>query len=106
MPTHHPHSRHRSFEYLDAHLTDFGWRQARALGRHIRALGGAFRADAIIVSPLTRTLETAAGVFGGECWQQGDPQPPLMLEQVGTGDWRGGWLRVGACRGVAQLLLG
>lgn len=58
-------------------------RQARALGKHIRALGPAFRADAIIVSPLTRTLETAAGVFGAGPWQSGDPQPPLMREQVG-----------------------
>ncbi|PRW45389.1 phosphoglycerate mutase 1 isoform X2 [Chlorella sorokiniana] len=73
---------YKSFEYLDAHLTDFGWRQARALGKHIRALGPAFRADAVIVSPLTRTLETAAGVFGAGPWQSGDPQPPFMLEQT------------------------
>ncbi|KAI7841457.1 hypothetical protein COHA_004852 [Chlorella ohadii] len=79
---HANHENYKSFDYLDAHLTDFGWRQARALGKHIRALGPAFRADAIIVSPLTRTLETAAGVFGQGAWQSGDPQPPLMLEQT------------------------
>lgn len=65
------------------HLLPPSAQQARALGKHIRALGPAFRAEAVIVSPLTRTLETAAGVFGAGPWQSGDPQPPLMREQVG-----------------------
>jgi hypothetical protein len=39
----------------------------------------------VIVSPLTRTLETAAGVFGAGAWQEGEQQPPLMLEQVEGG---------------------
>lgn len=67
------------------HLLPPSAQQARALGKHIRTLGPAFRADAVIVSPLTRTLETAAGVFGAGPWQSGDPQPPLMREQVGRG---------------------
>lgn len=50
--------------WLDAHLTTVGWQQAAALRRHIQGLPG-FRADLVVVSPLTRTLETAAGVFGG-----------------------------------------
>lgn len=62
----------RSFEFLDAHLTDFGWRQAAALGRHIRGLGAEFRADAVVVSPLTRTLET---VGGPRCWWARRLQP-------------------------------
>ena len=71
-----------SCEWLDAHLTPTGWQQAWALNSHIRALGTAFCADLVVVSPLVRTLETAAGVFGAGRWQADEPQPPLMLVQV------------------------
>jgi phosphohistidine phosphatase SixA len=57
--------------------------QAWALNWHIKQLGSRFRVDAVVVSPLTRTLETAAGVFGSGPWREGsNSQPPLMLEQV------------------------
>lgn len=59
--------------------------QALALGQHIRSLGPTFRADAVVISPLTRALETAAGAFGVGPWQRSDPQPPFMVEQVGLG---------------------
>lgn len=70
---------------MDAHLTPYGWAQARKLNSHIKQLGSRFRADAIIVSPLMRTLETAAGVFGSGLWQEDDLPPPLMLRQVCRG---------------------
>ncbi|KAL4853906.1 Phosphoglycerate mutase-like protein [Chlorella vulgaris] len=57
--------------------------QAWALNWHIKQLGSRFRVDAVVVSPLTRTLETAAGVFGSGPWREGSSsQPPLMLEQT------------------------
>lgn len=49
--------------YADAHLTPKGWAQSLALRDHIRTTGSI--PDAVVVSPLTRTLETAAGAFGG-----------------------------------------
>lgn len=56
--------------------------QALVLNKHIQGLGSSFRVDAVVVSPLTRTLETAAGVFGRGRWPEGDTQPPLMVAQV------------------------
>jgi hypothetical protein len=56
--------------------------QALALNKHIQGLGSGFQVDAVVVSPLTRTLETAAGVFGRGRWQEGDAQLPLMVAQV------------------------
>lgn len=51
---------------LDAHLTPTGWKQAAALKAHIQKLEPQLGIQVVIVSPLTRTLETAVGVFGGE----------------------------------------
>ncbi|KAI3425092.1 hypothetical protein D9Q98_008470 [Chlorella vulgaris] len=80
---HADYSQYKSFDYIDSHLTDFGWHQAWALNWHIKQLGSRFRVDAVVVSPLTRTLETAAGVFGSGPWREGsNSQPPLMLEQT------------------------
>ena len=66
-----------SYDYFDAHLTEHGWRQAHALRDHIAALPEPLRVDAVIVSPLSRALETAAGAFGGGAWRA-DDGPPLM----------------------------
>lgn len=76
------HDQYKSWEFEDAHLTAEGWAQALALGQHIRSLGPTFRADAVVISPLTRALETAAGAFGVGPWQRSDPQPPFMVEQT------------------------
>ncbi|CAL8471428.1 g10970 [Coccomyxa elongata] len=65
---------------LDAHLTPFGWHQAAALQQHIKALQPPLDIEVVIVSPLMRTLETAAGVFGGGS----ETAQPLMLRQTGT----------------------
>ena len=45
----------------DAHLTAVGWQQARELNSHLRSSG--IKVDLVIVSPLNRTLETAAAVL-------------------------------------------
>ncbi len=52
-----------STDYFDAHLTEEGWRQAHALRAHIKALPEPLGVDVVIVSPLTRALETAVGVW-------------------------------------------
>ncbi|KAK9839328.1 hypothetical protein WJX81_008390 [Elliptochloris bilobata] len=48
----------------DAHLTGRGWAQTAALRRHLQELTLPLNVQVVIVSPLQRTLETAAGVFG------------------------------------------
>ena len=67
--------------YRDAHLTSRGWKQALAAGRHWRSVysrqsgssGAAFlpRPELVVVSPLTRTLETASAIFGREAEGKG-----------------------------------
>ncbi|GBF94404.1 hypothetical protein Rsub_07218 [Raphidocelis subcapitata] len=65
------HDNYKSWEYEDSHLrqalvllvgTPEGWRQAHELGRHMAAAG--IRPQVVIVSPLTRAIETAVGAFG------------------------------------------
>lgn len=55
------HDNYKSPDYLDAHLTAFGWQQAHALSAHIAAAG--VRPEVVIVSPLARAIETAVGAF-------------------------------------------
>ncbi|PRW60329.1 phosphoglycerate mutase [Chlorella sorokiniana] len=49
---------------LDACLTERGWDQAQALGRHMYSQEPTSGVQLVVVSPLIRALETAAGVFG------------------------------------------
>lgn len=56
------HNNYKSFDYEDAHLTPEGWRQAHALGEHVRSAG--LRPQLVVVSPLARAIETAVGAFG------------------------------------------
>lgn len=48
----------------DAHLTPRGWEQAHALGRHMSLTTPCSGVQLVVVSPMMRALETAAGVFG------------------------------------------
>lgn len=73
---------YKSWDYEDAHLTEKGWQQAAALKKHIAA-SGRIRPEVIIVSPLTRAMETAVGAFGGPVWHEGDAELPLMAEVAG-----------------------
>eukprot|EP00879_Flechtneria_rotunda_P014634 GHRR01015293.1.p1 GENE.GHRR01015293.1~~GHRR01015293.1.p1 ORF type:complete len:202 (+),score=57.96 GHRR01015293.1:376-981(+) len=49
---------------LDPHLTPRGWAQTAALQQHLATLQPKLNIELVVVSPLRRTLETAAGVFG------------------------------------------
>lgn len=57
---------------LDACLTERGWDQAHTLGRHVRSQQPTAGVQLVVVSPLVRALETAAGVFGVEPSGAGD----------------------------------
>jgi hypothetical protein len=78
------HGNYKSWEYEDAHLTEFGWKQAKAVQEHIRA--HSIKVDVVVVSPLTRALETAVGCFGNFAPPL-NGTPPLMMgltEQAGV----------------------
>lgn len=97
---------YKKWEYEDAHLTELGWKQvcclfivaglaenpttshsdvpphqAHALGEHIAALAGQFDVDAVIVSPLSRALQTAVGAFGRPACGESNAAPLLMVAQ-------------------------
>lgn len=57
--------------------------QAEALHRHIQSLPEQLQIDLVVSSPLTRTLETATGVFAGQAWSDDSQGLPLMREQSG-----------------------
>jgi hypothetical protein len=78
------HDNYKSWEYEDAHLTDFGWKQAKAVQDHIRAHN--IKVDVVIVSPLTRAIETAVGCFGNFAPPLNGTPPLLMglTEQPGV----------------------
>lgn len=71
-----------SAEYLDASLTDLGWQQSEALHAHLDATGIKAQVELVVVSPLLRTLQTAAGVWGGSGLPEGGEEP-LMVDGLG-----------------------
>ncbi|KAL6767418.1 hypothetical protein ACKKBF_B35155 [Auxenochlorella protothecoides x Auxenochlorella symbiontica] len=75
-------SAYRSWNFEDAHLTSKGWEQARQLGEELRSTAAYQAPDVVIVSPLTRALETAAGVYGIARWTADSTTKPLMLPQA------------------------
>lgn len=90
-----PHYRSRSEGFhnvgysqnLDARLTERGWDQAHALGRHMYSQQPTAGVQLVVVSPMARTLETAAGIFGI------DPSlcafdPPTMLMAAQDAQWK------------------
>lgn len=68
----HPSSR-RDAKFLDAHLTPKGWAQTQLVRHHLDRHGLLSKYELVVVSPLTRTLETACGIFGVP-----DPEDPLL----------------------------
>ena len=54
--------------------------QAHALQKHLAQLPEPLDVEAVIVSPLSRALQTAVGAFGGTSDTEGTAQP-LMVEQ-------------------------
>ncbi|XP_047327637.1 phosphoglycerate mutase-like protein [Impatiens glandulifera] len=59
------HDAYMSEELFDANLTSFGWQQVDNLRKHVDSSGISQKVELVIVSPLTRTMQTAVGVFGG-----------------------------------------
>ncbi|XP_076924696.1 phosphoglycerate mutase-like protein [Bidens hawaiensis] len=72
-----------SEEYFDAQLTPLGWDQVDNLQKHLHASGIFKNTELVIVSPLMRTMQTAAGAFGGGVLADGSDVPPLMAEFTG-----------------------
>ncbi|XWS21361.1 hypothetical protein CRYUN_Cryun30bG0049000 [Craigia yunnanensis] len=55
-----------SFEFVDAELSPLGWQQVRDQRKEVCASGLLETIEVVITSPMTRTLETAVGIFLGE----------------------------------------
>ncbi len=55
--------------------------QAHALRKHLAQLPEPLNVEAVIMSPLSRALQTAVGAFGGDACQSGDPGKVLMVAQ-------------------------
>jgi len=75
-----------SYDFFDASLTSLGWQQVDNLRKHIWKTGIASRIELVVTSPLTRTMQTAVGVFGGGGYIDGDASPPLMVTGAGKGN--------------------
>ncbi|KAJ1689100.1 hypothetical protein LUZ63_013255 [Rhynchospora breviuscula] len=70
-------------EFFDAQLTPAGWDQVDNLRKHVNACGLAKKIELVVVSPLLRTMQTAAGVFGGDTSSL-EKGKPLMVENAGN----------------------
>ncbi|XP_071732337.1 phosphoglycerate mutase-like protein [Rutidosis leptorrhynchoides] len=80
-------SAYLSEDYFDAQLTPLGWQQVDNLQKHVQESGISKKIDLVVVSPLMRTMQTAAGAFGGESSTDGnDHVPPLMVANTGDSD--------------------
>ncbi|XP_022141648.1 phosphoglycerate mutase-like protein 1 [Momordica charantia] len=72
-----------SYDYLDAQLTPLGWQQVDNLHKHVQSCELFKRIELVITSPLSRTIQTAVGTFGGEGYSDGINVPPLMVANAG-----------------------
>ena len=66
---------------LERQLMRVPFVQAHALQKHIAQLPEPLNVEAVIVSPLSRALQTAVGAFGGTSDEEGTSKP-LMLKQA------------------------
>ncbi|GAB2303499.1 hypothetical protein Dimus_037488, partial [Dionaea muscipula] len=75
-----------SYDLLDASLTPLGWEQVDNLHKRVRATGLFKKIELVITSPLTRTMQTAAGVFGGDSYNDGNGinVHQLMVQNAGN----------------------
>ncbi|KAK4390329.1 Phosphoglycerate mutase-like protein 2 [Sesamum angolense] len=83
------HSAYMLPELFDAELTPLGWQQVDNLRNHVRSSGLSRRIELVVVSPLlskslSRTMQTAVGVFGGDGYEDGIDVPLLMAENAGN----------------------
>ncbi|XP_057527126.1 phosphoglycerate mutase-like protein 1 [Amaranthus tricolor] len=72
----------RSPEMIDPCLSQLGWEQAETLRKHVCASGLLQRIELVITSPLLRTMQTAAIVFGGDADKNGMNASPLMVQNA------------------------
>ncbi|EFJ23841.1 hypothetical protein SELMODRAFT_103014, partial [Selaginella moellendorffii] len=78
-------------DQFDASLTPTGWKQVVERGKLIRQTGLFDKVDLVVVSPMTRTLQTAAGVFGGgDVYHDDSSEPLIMVNGVGKTPYPGG----------------
>jgi broad specificity phosphatase PhoE len=77
------HASYLSWDYADASLTSLGWQQSEALHKHLDATGIKSRVELVVVSPLLRTLQTAAGVWGASSSSSPPDEPLLMVSGLG-----------------------
>ncbi|GMH16497.1 hypothetical protein Nepgr_018338 [Nepenthes gracilis] len=78
------HDAYLSYDLLDASLTPLGWEQVDNLRKHVHASGLSKKIELVITSPLTRTMQTAVGIFGGEDYTDEIDVIPLMVENAGN----------------------
>lgn len=75
---------YESWDFVDASLTELGWRQTEALHEHLVKTHIRNHVELVVVSPLLRTLQTAVGVWGGGTLLDGEPpHSALMRSEVG-----------------------
>mmetsp|Transcript_14541 Transcript_14541/g.27944 ORF Transcript_14541/g.27944 Transcript_14541/m.27944 type:complete len:306 (-) Transcript_14541:341-1258(-) len=73
------HDLYKRWDFEDSQMTAFGWEQAFALKKHIQGSQAPITVDLVVVSPLSRTLQTAVAVFGGGAYEsECSLAPPLM----------------------------
>ncbi|XP_022136334.1 phosphoglycerate mutase-like protein 1 isoform X2 [Momordica charantia] len=72
-----------SEEFFDARLTPLGWEQVDTLRKHVQSRGISKKIELVITSPMSRTIETAVGTFGGEEPSDDLNVPLLMVENAG-----------------------
>lgn len=72
-----------SYDFVDASLTPLGWKQVDQLRRYLENINLTSKVELVVTSPLMRTMQTAVGAFGGPQFIEGDPSPPLMVENGG-----------------------
>ncbi|XP_039049823.1 phosphoglycerate mutase-like protein isoform X2 [Hibiscus syriacus] len=82
-----------SFQFFDARLSPLGWQQVVDQRKIVRESGLLDKIEVVIVSPMSRTLETAVGIFGGEdqpdglhvaSWEESnvESRPPMVAYEL------------------------
>ncbi|KMS99618.1 hypothetical protein BVRB_1g021890 isoform A [Beta vulgaris subsp. vulgaris] len=66
-------------ELIDPCLSSLGWEQVQNLRKHVCATGLLQRIELVITSPMLRTMQTAAVVFGGGNHESEMSETPLMV---------------------------
>ncbi|XP_026428617.1 phosphoglycerate mutase-like protein 1 isoform X1 [Papaver somniferum] len=79
-------SAYLSYSIFDAPLTPLGWQQVDNLRNHVYDSGLIKKIELVIVSPMSRTMQTAVGVFGGGGYTDGMDILPLMVANAGNND--------------------